>query len=260
MDDPFLDEILAEVKTEPEEIQEDQNFQSTEEEQISIIPFEPSEPPRFLTDNKQERVDSPTNTDYCRTQAQDIQRREANNQNSSFYANIPPKPTSITRSAHTSKQSPLTISAYNSLYGFQATTENVKQVAVNANPYSHIPLATQQAARRTGADTAQIISRDPRLQIRPAIDVLQKRATVMEGLKQRECVPTETLPVIPNIRGAPVPPPWIPPVIPKIITKDVETQTTKNDGTLMIFLSQDELMNLSSEKKEILIKFKQVKL
>lgn len=268
MDDPWLDKILEtaqNIKTEPEEIQE-QYFPVPEDDQITITPFEPPEPPRFLNNNTQAKVETLAieETDYIHKRAQDIKKREANNQNLSFYANVPPKPVPIVSQ---STISPLTISAYNSQYGFQATTENVKQVAINANPYSHIPLVVQQTARRIGADLDKINSRDPRLQNKVAPKHMPER---------RQTTSFETAPStsfeIPKAPTYTSPPPlFSPPIILKVNAKtqttipkipekkNAETQTTNNDGTLRFELTQQELMDLSSDKRDLLLKFKEVK-
>lgn len=252
MEDPKLDEIIEKaqnIKCEPEEIQE-----PTYEEDITITPFEPPEPPRFLTNYFKQDFDSPdiVETDIVHERAQPIQRREALDQN----ANIPPKPTPIISQPTESR---LTVSAYNHQYRFQATPGNVP--SLKAYPNSHIPLVVQETARRTGVN-----SRDPRLQKKTVpIEVPQRPQT-------NTFLPPAAIPVnVQKSRDAaslPVIPPKIPrietvttPALPKIPTvekKNAQTQTTKNDGTLSFELTQDEVMNLSNEKKQLLLKFKEV--
>lgn len=264
--DPFLNNILSniEIKTEPEEIQE--TYPDPQNDEILITPFEPSCPPSFtshdknieVNNNKQETVEIPSNpqiteTDYIQKRAQAIRQREASAQMSSIYVNIPPKSTPIIPQ---STQSPLNFSAYNMIGGFQASTDNVKQVVVNANPNSHIPFEVQQTARRLGADLDKIISRDPRLQ--------KKNAQVSQAPPRRETIACE-MPLNVSISQQFAPRPAIvsPPVIPRIPViqkKDAEVQTTTNDGKLRFEITTQELMDLPREKLEILMEFKKVSL
>lgn len=193
-----------------------------------VIKEEPIEPAA----NQIDRVE----TDYLSVRADDVKRRlSERDQNETFAARMPKR---FEVPIPESTASPLAISAHNSIYSFQATSANAKSVSLNSNPYANTPFDVQQNARKIGADPKIIYSRDPRL----------NRAN-NANIQQAPSIPSIAI----ESSSSPKP------CLLRKEAKDAETQTTKNTASFYAELTENRLRNLSSEEKEALRRFKEVR-
>lgn len=167
-------------------------------------------------------------TDYLSIRTDDRQQRLTRN-NEQFVVHLPQR---FEVPIPDSDASPLTISAHNAIYSFQATSNNV---TLNSN----VPFNAQQNARRIGADPPRHSSRDPRL---------LNKSVLTNNIQE------------PQINTSSSPQSSASPIILRKETKDAETQTSKNTGTLYVELTENRLRNLSYDEKELLRKFKEVRI
>jgi len=175
--------------------------------------------------------------------AEDINARLRGHFKDSFYAHIPENlnEPSIASDRH---ESPLVRNNNNSIYDFQASSDNVKDVMMNCNPHRDIPYKAQRMGNVIGANLESIKKSMLEESIKrkipppPAFSEPKSRKIGMQASSSKENRSID--------RGS------------RREMKDQCVETTTNTGSLQFEITSNELENLSEEKKVILLEFMKV--
>ena len=264
-----LAEIRKSLKTEPIEFNTDDGNRSENQGRIQDVQPNPSNNNEALRNqflNKtltaqdvigsSSRMVDNRNVKHASTQlagvynrAEDINARlRGNSNNSTFYAHVPENLNEpvISTGRH---ESPLVQNNNNSMFKFQASSENVENVMINTNPNRTIPYKLHRTANNIGGNLQlikkSIAEEKQKRKIPPPPAFSEPKVRKVDYNAVQASTSKEDSP---NDRSS------------RVDMVDKCIQTTVNTGTLQFEITQNELQNLSEEKKVILLEFMKVTL